>query len=112
MPETRVTAGDRKHEITIQAPIGVLDESAAVTVEEGVRMAITVLPLPFQQREQLRIGGVGSQTLYTVTCTYRTDVQPSYVLLEQCCTQRTFQIVAIIPSDRRDVLAMTCVTNG
>jgi hypothetical protein len=105
-------AGELRHQVTIEAPIGVMSETAAVEVETLVPMKIDVLPLAFQQRESLNLGGPNTQTLYTVTCRYRTDMRPSFLLRETCCTQRVFQILALIPSDRRDVLDMTCVTNG
>lgn len=101
-----------RHRVTIQAPIGVLDEVAAVDVATAVPAAIAVVPLAFQQRENLQTGGLRTQTLYSVTMRYRTDLRASYVLNEACCTARTFQILAIIPGDRRDVVEMTCVTNG
>jgi hypothetical protein len=65
-----------------------------------------------QPRENQALGGIQHQTNYTVNVGYRTDVQPSYVVVEQCCTRRRLQIVAVIPTDRRDALDMTCVTNG
>ena len=105
-------AGDLRHRMTITAPAGVLDENVPVDVEASVPMKITVVPLPFQSRETLNLGGLQTQTLYAVTCRYRTDLKPSFVLVEQCCTQRTFQIMAIIPSDRQDAVDMTCVTRG
>ena len=105
-------AGDLHHRLTITAPIGVLDESVVVDVDTSVPMKIDALPLQFQPRERLDAGGVQTQTIYTVACRYRTDVKPAYVLKEVCCTQRTFQILSIIPSDRKDRLDMTCVTSG
>lgn len=105
-------AGELRHSVTIQAPIGVLDEVAAVDVDTSVPAKIEVVPLAFQQRENLQTGGLRTQTLYNVTLRYRTDLRASFVLLEACCTQRTLQIIAIIPSDRRDRLDLTCVTNG
>jgi head-tail joining protein len=104
--------GSLRHTMTIQAPLGVLSETLPVDVDTSVPMAIAVLPLQFQARERLDAGGLQTQTLYTVTCRYREDVRPAYVLLEQCCTLRRFQILSIIPGDRRDVLDMTCVTAG
>lgn len=95
----------------IEAPA--LDESeAAVVVDSSVQMAITVAPPQFQAGESLDLGGVQSQTRYTVSCWYRTDLKPSFLFREQCCTQRVFQILSIVPSDRRDAIDMTCVTNG
>lgn len=105
-------AGDLRHTVTIQAPIGVLDEAVAVNIASEVPAAIAVVPLAFQQRETLAGGGLRTQTLYNVTVRYRTDLLASYVVNEQCCTQRVFQILAIIPGDRRDITEMTCVTNG
>jgi len=107
-----MNAGELRHRMTIQAPIGVLSETDAVNIDTGVPMKIDVLPLPFQGRERLAAGGVQAQTIYTVTCRYREDIRQSCVLNEECCTHRVFQILAIIPSDRRDALDMTCVTNG
>lgn len=105
-------AGELRHTVTIQAPVGVLDEAAAIDIDAAVPAKIEVVPLPFQQRESLATGGLRTQTLYNITTRYRTDIRASYVLLEACCTQRTFQILAIIPGDRQDVTEMTCVTNG
>ncbi len=107
-----LVVGELRHQVTIQAPLGVLSESVAVDVDTSVPMKIEALALPFQPREQLDAGGLQTQTIYTVACRYRTDMRPAYVLKELCCTQRTFQILAIIPSDRKDQLDMTCVTSG
>ena len=108
MPEV----GDLRHAVTIQAPIGVLSDTDPVNIQTNVPMAVTVLPLAFQPREGLALGGLQTQTIYTLTCRYREDVRPAYVLKEECCTQRVFQILSIIPGDRRDWLDMTCVTNS
>lgn len=105
-------AGELRHSVTIQAPIGVISDTVTTDVDEHVPMKIEVLPPAFQQREQLAGGGLSTQTLYTVTCRYRTDLLASYTLIEQCCTQRTFQILSIVPRDKRDAVDMTCVTNG
>ena len=105
-------AGDLRHAVTVTAPIGVLHESEAVDVATAVPAKIEVVPLAFQQRENLQTGGLRTSTLYTVTLRYRTDLRPSYVLQEACCTERTFQILAIVPTDRRDAIEMTCVTSG
>lgn len=104
--------GSLRHTVTIQAPIGVLSETETVNIGTSVPMSIAVLPVQFQARERLEAGGLQYQTLYTVTARYREDVKPAYVLLEECCTRRQFQILSIIPGDRKDVLDMTCVTNG
>lgn len=104
--------GNLRHRVTIEAPAGVLHETDPVEVQSSVPMAITVLPLAFQPRELLAHGGLQTSTLYTLQCRYRTDVRPAYTLRELCCTQRVFQILAIIPGNLRDTLDMTCVTNG
>lgn len=105
-------AGELRHPMTIEAPIGVLSESEAVTVDTDVMMKVEVLPPAFQPREGLSLGGLNTQTFYTVTCRYRTDLRASLVLREACCTQRVFQVLTIVPGDRRESIAMTCVTNG
>jgi hypothetical protein len=104
--------GNLRHRVDIEAPIGVLHETDAVRIGSSVPMALTVLPLAFQAREALGLGGIQSGTLYTAQCRYRTDIKPSFILREKCCTKRVFQIVAIIPGNRRDTLDMTCVTSG
>lgn len=105
-------AGQLRHVVTIQAPLGVLSDSGPVDIQTSVPAAVVVLPPQFQPREALALGGLQNQTIYTLTCRYREDVRPAYVLREECCTRRVFQILAIIPSDMRDWLDMTCVTNG
>jgi hypothetical protein len=104
--------GSLRHLVTIRAPIGVLHETDAIDVATDVRMSIDELELPFQQREQLNLGGLQTQTIYTAVCRYREDVRASYVLVESCCTQRTFQIVAMIPKRHEGKTEMTCVTSG
>jgi hypothetical protein len=107
----RLTAGELQHSVTIQAPAGVV-AVAAVDVETGVPAAISVTPPQFQSREALNVGGLQTATQYLVSLRYRTDVVASYVLLEDCCTQRRFQILSVVPSDRRDAVDLLCVTNG
>jgi hypothetical protein len=102
-------ASDLRHSVTIHAPAGTLDQVAR-DVETGVPAAITVTPVPFQTPERLAAGGLQAQTLYSIGLRYRTDLRPDYVLVEECCTQRQFQILAIVPSDRRDAIDMRCVT--
>lgn len=116
-----MNVGALRHHVTIEAPIGTLtnesplaalNETQAVSVATGVPAKIEVVPLQFQHRESIAGGGLRTETIYTVTVRYREDLRASYQLLEQCCTQRRFQILAIIPSDRKDATDMTCVTNG
>jgi head-tail adaptor len=111
MPERRTTAGERKHQVTIQALPGMSAEADA-EIEAHVPAAISAWPISAQPRESLAAGGVQNATMYTVNISYRTDVSVSQQLVEECCTERQFQIVAIVPTDRRDALDLTCVTNG
>lgn len=105
-------AGSLFHRVTVEAPIGVLSDTDPVNVDTSLPMAIAVLAPQFQPRESLALGGLQTQTIYTVTCRYRDDIRASYVLKEECCTKRVFQILAVVPSDKRESLDMTCVTNG
>ena len=105
-------AGELRHIVSVQAPVGVLHESEVVEIDGNVRMKIDVLPLQFQGSEAMGLGGVQAQTKYTLTARYRTDISRAYVIRELCCTQRVFQIVAVIPNRQRDELQMTCVTNN
>lgn len=104
-------AGDLRHYLTLEAPAGAIDVEAS-DLETHVPAAITVVPVNFQNRENQQAGGLQTATAYTVTVRYRTDLVASYVWREECCTQRRFQILSIIPSDRRDAVDMTCVTAG
>lgn len=97
--------------MTIVAPAGTLAVDESV-VEAHVPMSVTVLPPQFQGREAQAGGALQTQTVYTVGARYRTDLSASYVLVEECCTERRFQIISIVPSDRRDAVDMTCVTQG
>lgn len=112
IPNQTFIVGRASHRVHIQAPLGVLDEAVAVNVDTDVPVMIDVLPPAFQANENLALGGLQTQTKYNVTCRYREDVRASYVLLEQCHTQRTFQILSVIPSDKHDNVQMTCVTHG
>jgi len=109
-----VRAGDYRHRLTIRAPKGVLDESAAVDVATMVRARIIELELPFQEREHLGLGGLLTAVTYAIHVRYRTDIRPSYILVEgPCCPlPRTFQVVTIVPTDRRTEIKLTCVTEG
>jgi len=106
--------GDRRHLTTIRAPLGVLDKAAAVDVATGIYTRVEVLDLPFQEREHLGLGGLQTAVIYALFIDYRTDVRPSFVLVEESCcpNPRTWQIVTIVPTDRRDELKLTCITKG
>jgi hypothetical protein len=104
-------AGDLSHTVTITAPAGSI-AATETEIDTHVPAAITVVPLAFQNRENLAAGGLQTTTAYTVSVRYRTDLQPFMVVVEECCTARRFQIVAIVPSDRRDAIDMTCLTAG
>lgn len=104
-------ASDLRHYVTISAPAGVLSADATVVVEREPA-SIAVTPPNFQRNEALAAGGLQTQTLYTVSLRYRTDLRADYAIVEECCTERRFQILSIVPSDRRDAIDMTCVTAG
>jgi head-tail adaptor len=104
-------ASDLRHTLTLEAPAGVIGETAS-DIATHVPAAITVAPPIFQRMEFLGAGGLQMQTAYTVSVRYRDDISPAYVWREECCTQRRFQIVSVVPSDRRDAVDMTCVTAG
>jgi head-tail adaptor len=107
-------AGEYRHLVTIRAPAGVLHESETVDVATDVHARIIPLELPFQEREHLGLGGLLTAVTYAVHVRYRTDIKPAYVLVEGACCEmpRTFQVVTIVPTDRRDELKLTCVTEG
>jgi hypothetical protein len=109
-----MSAGQRRHRVTIQAPPGVVDETGnPVVLESSVPMQITVAPLGFQSQESLTQpgGGLRAQTIYTLNCAYRDDVKTFHQVIEECCTQRQFEILAVTPTDRRDALDLRCVTS-
>lgn len=103
-----VASGKMTHRLNIFAPAGT-SAVAAVNIASGIPAAIEALPLQFQQNERLALGGVQAQTVYTITVRYRDDVLKTYTLIEECHTERSFQILQIIPSDRMDWLELTCV---
>lgn len=105
-------AGELRHTVTIEAPAGTLLEDAASDVATGIPAAIDALPPQFQQREGMAVGGLQTSTTYLLSVRYREDLLPSYVLVEECHTQRRFQILSIVPSNRGDALDMQCVTSG
>lgn len=109
----RLRASDlRHHTVTITAPAGTVEVDES-TVASRVPAAITVTPPQFQVRgEQFGGGALQASTEYTVSLRYRTDLAPSFVLVEECCTQRRFQILSIVPTDRRDAVDIRCVTQG
>lgn len=113
MRDTRqpLRAGELSHRIGIVAPAG----TRAVTEQDvaiGEAAAISVLPPQFQARESLQAGGLQTATQHMVSVRYRDDLLPSDVIVEECCTQRRFQILSIVPSDRRDAIDMMCVMAG
>jgi len=104
-------AGDLRHRMTMTAPVGVFpaSDTLPIDIETSIPMKITVLPPAL---ESLNLGGFQTQTFYRLGCRYRTDIKPSFVLKEECCTQRAFQILSVVPSERQDDVEMTCVTSG
>lgn len=106
-----IRSGDLSHRGSIVAPAGTLAVAEQVVAAQ-VPASIVVVPVQFQSPERFAGGGVQAQTSYTVSIRYRTDVQASYLFVEECCTRRRFEILAVTPSDRRDAVDMRCVTVG
>lgn len=111
MRDTRnpLYAGDLKERVTVFAPAGTYAPTDT-DIETGVPAGIWALPIQFQSREQLGLGGLTTTTTYMVSVRFRTDIEPNYVLVEEGGLARRFQIIARVPSERRDALDMTCVT--
>jgi head-tail adaptor len=103
-------AAELRHLVTIEAPATVL-ATTLQTVATGVPAKI-VATMVTQAGEQVGAGGVQAATVYTVTIRYRTDLTEAMVLAETCCTQRRFQILAVVPHDDRAGLDLRCVTQG
>ena len=110
-PSKPIRAGDLPHVVAIVAPAGTVAASESI-VEDEVAASIVVVPITFQAPERFGAGGVQSQTAYTVSMRYRTDLRASFVFRERCCTQREFYVRSIVPSDRRDAVDCRCVTDG
>lgn len=99
------SSGELSHRLTLYAPEG----TTPAAVATGVPAKVIAVPLQFQQREQFGAGGLNGQTAYTVMVRYREDVRREYQWREECCTQRTFHIVAVQPTERGDGLECTCI---
>lgn len=102
-----LTTADLRHRMTIHAPAGTKAVSA---VDVAGRVPAKIARVT--GNEGLVAGGVQSQATSRVSMRFRTDVQTSYHLVEHCCTQRRFQILAIHPSDDGRAIEMDCVTVG
>lgn len=107
-----VSAGEMRHRVTIYAPAGTSDALSGSPGElaTGLPAKILALPLQFQQQERLAVGGVRGQTVYNVWIRYRDDLQADFQLQEECCSERVFNIVAMIHDDKRQDWELTCVT--
>lgn len=104
-----VPSGQMRHRVTLHAPEGTHGAGSPDDLATGIPAKIEAVPLQFQQQERLAAGGVKGQTLYSITIRYRDDVTSDLVLVEECCMEREFQILSIIPDDRLQFLDMTCV---
>lgn len=102
-------AGVMRHRVRLFAPEGTRGDGTAQTIASHIPASITAVPLQFQQQERLAAGGVNAQTLYSIDIRYRPDVAKDLQLVEECCTERTFNIVTMIPSDKMDWLSLTCL---
>jgi head-tail adaptor len=107
-----VASGEFRHRLTLHAPEGTSgtgDPAPAVDLAASIEAKIEAVPLQFQLQERLAAGGQNVQTLYSITVRYRDDVLQQYEWHEDCCMQRIFQILSIIPDDKLLELQMTCV---
>jgi head-tail adaptor len=95
------------HRLTLHAPEGTRNSGSPADLASGVRAQITALTI--QERERLGLGGLTSQTVYIIRMAYRSDVDTDLILVEECCSQRRFQIVNMVPSDRNERLEITAV---
>ena len=107
-----VSAGEMRHRLTIYAPDGTSDalSGSPGEIATGVPAKIAVLPLQFQQAERLAVGGVRGQTVYNVFIRYRSYLQADFQLQEECCSERVFNIVAMIHDEHMTNWELTCVT--
>lgn len=107
-----VASGELRHRLTLHAPEGTFgtgDPAPAVDIATSIPAKIEAVPLQFQLQERIAAGGQNVQTLYLVVVRYREDVTQKFEWHEECCTERTFQILSIIPDDKLSFLEMTCV---
>ena len=107
-----VASGERSHRITLHAPEGTRGDGTAQDLATAIPAKIGPVPLAFQQQERLAAGGQTRQTLYSINIRYRADVDSDLVLVEECHTQREFQILTMIPSDKMDEIDLTCVVGN
>lgn len=104
-----VASGQMRHRLTLYAPEGTRGAGSPDELATGIPARIEAVPLQFQQQERLAGGGQHAQTLYAVTIRYRDDISEELQLIEECCTERTFNIVSIIPDDTLQWLELTCI---
>ena len=104
-----VASGQMRHRLTLYAPDGTRGQGSPDELDTGIPAKIEAVPLQFQQQERIAAGGVRGQTLYTITLRYRDDVREDLQLIEECCTERTFHILSMIPDDKLQFLELTCV---
>lgn len=107
-----VASGQMRHRLTLHAPAGTRGDGTAVDLLSGLPAKIEAVPLQFQQQERLAAGGIQGQTLYNIAMRYHDEIAKDLELHEECCLQRTFQILQMIPSDKMDWLDLTCVVAG
>jgi head-tail adaptor len=104
-----VASGQMRHRLTLYAPEGTRGAGSPDELATDIPARIEAVPLQFQQQERIAAGGLRGQTLYTVTIRYRDDVREDLQLIEECCTERTFHILSMIPDDTLQWLELTCV---
>lgn len=104
-----VASGQMRHRLTLYAPDGTRGAGSPDELAVGIPAKIEAVPLQFQQQERIAAGGQRTQTLYTITMRYRDDVAEDLQLIEECCTERTFNILSMIPDDTMQWLELTCI---
>lgn len=104
-----IASGQMRHYVTLYAPEGTRGAGSPDELATGIPAKIQALSPPFQQRERLAAGGQRTETLYLITMRYRDDVQPDLQLVEECCMERTFHILNMVPDDQLQWLELTCV---
>jgi head-tail adaptor len=105
-----VASGKKRHRVTIYAPEGTSNEFSGSPTEiaTGIAASIEPLPLQFQQQERIAAGGQRGQVVYNVAIEYRDDLQANFEIHEECCMERTFHIVTMIPDDKLREWLLTC----
>lgn len=104
-----IASGEMRHRLTLYAPEGTRGAGSPDELETGIPAKIEALPPQFQQRERIAAGGQRADTLYNITIRYNEDVREDLELHEECCMEREFRILNIVPDDKLQWQEITCV---